>query len=177
MKTWKLRNEGNDPFCFPEDTSANNLNSIVHFSRNNHELFMPRTLGSPVDSLCGLSLLSFLLNSFCHCLCSSLFYFTLSLLEPLPSWLLERTIFWIGLVGFFLQVGSHILLLPNAIWPWRRKWQPTPVFLPGELHGQRSLVGYSLWGCKELDITKQLKVQCCMKNHPEVQWVKIAIIA
>ena len=29
---------------------------------------------------------------------------------------------------------------------WRREWQPTPVFLPGELHGQRSLVGYSPWG-------------------------------
>ena len=34
--------------------------------------------------------------------------------------------------------------------PWRRKWQPTPVFLPGEFHWQRSLVGYSLWGHKEL---------------------------
>ena len=32
--------------------------------------------------------------------------------------------------------------------PWRRAWQPTPVFLPGESHGQRSLVGYSLWGHK-----------------------------
>ena len=32
--------------------------------------------------------------------------------------------------------------------PWRRKWQPTPVFLPGELHGQRSLTGYSPWGHK-----------------------------
>ena len=31
---------------------------------------------------------------------------------------------------------------------WRRKWQPTPVFLPGESHGQRSLVGYSPWGCR-----------------------------
>ena len=30
--------------------------------------------------------------------------------------------------------------------PWRRKWQPTTVFLPGEFHGQRSLVGYSSWG-------------------------------
>ena len=30
--------------------------------------------------------------------------------------------------------------------PWRRPWQPTPVFLPRESHGQRSLVGYSLWG-------------------------------
>jgi len=34
--------------------------------------------------------------------------------------------------------------------PWRRKWQPTPVFLPGKSHGQRSLAGYSLWSCKEL---------------------------
>ena len=32
--------------------------------------------------------------------------------------------------------------------PWRRKWQPTPVFLPGESHGQRSLEGYSPWGHK-----------------------------
>ena len=30
--------------------------------------------------------------------------------------------------------------------PWRRKWQPTPVFMPGKSHGQRSLVGYSPWG-------------------------------
>ena len=32
--------------------------------------------------------------------------------------------------------------------PWRRKWKPTPVFLPGKSHGQRSLAGYSPWGCK-----------------------------
>ena len=36
--------------------------------------------------------------------------------------------------------------------PWRRKWQPIPVFLPGKSHGQRSLVDYSPWGHKELDI-------------------------
>ena len=30
--------------------------------------------------------------------------------------------------------------------PWRREWLPTPVFLPGEFHGQRNLVGYSPWG-------------------------------
>ena len=40
--------------------------------------------------------------------------------------------------------------------PWRREWQPTPVFLPGEFHGQRSLVGYSSWGLKELDATERL---------------------
>ena len=36
--------------------------------------------------------------------------------------------------------------------PWRRKWQPTPVFLPGKFHGQRRLVGYSLGGSKELSM-------------------------
>ena len=39
---------------------------------------------------------------------------------------------------------------------WRRKWQPTPVFLPGESHGKRSLVGYSPWGCKESKTTERL---------------------
>ena len=40
--------------------------------------------------------------------------------------------------------------------PWRRKWQPTPVFLPGESHGQRTLIGYSPWGRKESDTTERL---------------------
>ena len=40
--------------------------------------------------------------------------------------------------------------------PWRRKWQSTPVFLPGESYGQRSLVGCSPWGRRELDATKQI---------------------
>ena len=38
--------------------------------------------------------------------------------------------------------------------PWRRAWKPTPVFLPGESHGQRSLVGYSPWGHKVSDRTE-----------------------
>ena len=42
--------------------------------------------------------------------------------------------------------------------PWKRKWQHTPVFLPGKSHGQRSLVGYGPWGCKELDMTEQLSM-------------------
>ena len=40
--------------------------------------------------------------------------------------------------------------------PWRRKWQPTSVFLPGKPHGQRSLAGYSPWDLKELDKTERL---------------------
>ena len=42
---------------------------------------------------------------------------------------------------------------------WRRKRQPTPVFLPGKSHEERSLVGYSPWGCKELDITEHAHYQ------------------
>ena len=38
--------------------------------------------------------------------------------------------------------------------PWRREWQPTPVFLPGESHGWRSLVDFRLWGRKESDTTE-----------------------
>ena len=40
--------------------------------------------------------------------------------------------------------------------PWRRAWQPAPVFFSGESHGQRSLVGYSPWGRSELDMIEQL---------------------
>ena len=49
--------------------------------------------------------------------------------------------------GFSLWVGKS---------PWRREWQPTPVFLPGEFHGQGSLAGYTPWGCKDSDMTEQL---------------------
>ena len=45
--------------------------------------------------------------------------------------------------------------------PWGRKSQPTLVFLPGKSHGQRSLVGYSLWGCKESDTTEH----ACTHHH------------
>ena len=38
--------------------------------------------------------------------------------------------------------------------PWKRAWQPILVFLPGESHGQRSLMGYSPWGCQESDTTE-----------------------
>ena len=40
--------------------------------------------------------------------------------------------------------------------PWRREWQPAPVLLPGEFHGQRSLVGYNPCGHRESDMTEQL---------------------
>ena len=42
---------------------------------------------------------------------------------------------------------------------WRRKWQPTPVFLPGESQGRGSLAGCRLWGCTELDTTEATQQQ------------------
>ena len=47
--------------------------------------------------------------------------------------------------------------------PWKRKWQPTPIFLPEKSHGQRSLVGYSSWGPKESDImTEHICTNHCL---------------
>ena len=78
-----------------------------------------------------------------------------------------------GGVGFVVGMAPSVLWLPWSVsdkesacqcrrhrfdpWlgkiPWRREWQPTPVFLPGEFHGQRSLVGYSPWYRKESGTT------------------------
>ena len=46
--------------------------------------------------------------------------------------------------------------------PRKRKWQPTPVFLLGGFHGQRSPAGCSPWGCKELGVTEQAHITCCL---------------
>ena len=52
------------------------------------------------------------------------------------------------------DTGRHGLNPQVGKIPWRRAWQTIPVFLPGKLHGQRNLVGYSPWGHKELDTTE-----------------------
>ena len=59
--------------------------------------------------------------------------------------------------------NSAYLSVPEAPM-WRRKWHPTLVFLPGESHGQRSLVDYSPWDHKELDTAERLS----MKNTSEL---------
>ena len=69
--------------------------------------------------------------------------------------------------GLYSYIGERICLQCKrpefSPWvgkmPWRRKWQPTLVFLPGKFHAQRSLVGYSPWGHKESDMTEQLTQQ------------------
>ena len=55
--------------------------------------------------------------------------------------------------------------------PWRRKWQPTPVSLPGKVHGQWSLVGCSPWGRKELDTTERLSMHA-ESDRQEIQMLK-----
>ena len=57
--------------------------------------------------------------------------------------------------------------------PWRRKWLPTPVFLPVESHGQRRLVGYSPWGFKELGMTERLTRQQSIQQHFPFTWKAI----
>ena len=49
--------------------------------------------------------------------------------------------------------------------PWRRKWQPTPVFLPGKFHGQRNLVGYNPWGHKRVGHNLATKQQNNTHTH------------
>ena len=77
-----------------------------------------------------------------------------------PHYICGSSIFWWFLGGSGVknpsakqetQIGS----LGQKI-PWRRKWQPTPVFLPGKCHGQRSLEGYSPWGHKDSDMSDWL---------------------
>ena len=55
--------------------------------------------------------------------------------------------------------------------PWRRKWQPTPVFLPGESHGQTSLAGYNPWGCKEFNMTEATEQKCSPMYWTEIEEV------
>ena len=61
--------------------------------------------------------------------------------------------------------------------PWRRPWQPTPVFLPGESYGRRSLAGYSPWGRKEAETTERLNNNntrgwCCFSGEVGIQWLR-----
>ena len=49
--------------------------------------------------------------------------------------------------------------IPESGRPWRRNWQPTPVFLPGQFHGQRDLMGYRPWG------HKRVRRELAIKQH------------
>ena len=63
---------------------------------------------------------------------------------------------WLRWQSVCLQCGRPRFYSWVGKIPWRRKWQSTPALLPGKSHGRRSLIGYSPWGCKELDTTERL---------------------
>ena len=64
---------------------------------------------------------------------------------------------------------------------WRRKWQPTPVFLPGKCHGERSLASYSPWGHTESDRTEHTQRQCIKRQNVQTTrlllWKRRIILA
>ena len=64
---------------------------------------------------------------------------------------------WASLVAQMVKNLTAMREMWGGKIPWRRAWQPIPVFLPGEPNGQSSLVGYSPWGRKELDMTEAAK--------------------
>ena len=77
---------------------------------------------------------------------------------------------WTSLVAQTLKASTCNAGDPGSIpWvrtiPWRRKWQPTPVLLPGISHGQRSPIGYSPWGHKESDTTEQLPFHFLFRRY------------
>ena len=79
--------------------------------------------------------------------------------QGLPCWPRQWRIYlWSRRPGFIPWVGKIL---------WRKKLQPTSVFLPGELHGQRSLAGCSPWGRKELDTTEQLTLSRLFHRAPK----------
>ena len=63
---------------------------------------------------------------------------------------------WLKWLKICLQFGRPRFDPWVRKFPWRREWQPTTAFFPGESHGQRSLMGYCLWSHTELDTTEQL---------------------
>ena len=73
-------------------------------------------------------------------------------------------------------VDSNLTVFNHGLCHTRRRtWQPTPVFMPGESHGQRSLAGYSPWGRTESDTTERLStchtiLGCFMSVHPSIQY-------
>ena len=71
--------------------------------------------------------------------------------------------------------GDGVSIPRSGRRPWRRKWQPTVVVLPGESHGQRSLVGYSPWVCKKSNTIKHtytlFKVCKAEVNSAQCVWL------
>ena len=77
---------------------------------------------------------------------------------------------WLSISLLTPHTMLYIQVSPFDPWvgkiPWRRAWWPTPVFLPGEFQGLRSLEGYSPWGCKESDMTNTFTISFPAEKTP-----------
>ena len=94
----------------------------------------------------------------CICVCIRMYI-------GLPQWLCgEESACNAGETGDAGSVPGSGRSPGGDLMPWRRAWQHTPVFLPWEFQGQRSLVGYSPWGRKGSDITEATE-HTCMHVH------------
>ena len=111
---------------------------------------------------------------FCFCFCFFLQRSSNSLCYGFSKWLHNAVLVWYSYIArvasstfqqkrVFRAGQSVCLPCRRSVFNpwvgkilWRRKWQSIPVLLPGKSHGQRSLVGYSLWGRKESDMTEWL---------------------
>ena len=84
---------------------------------------------------------------------------------------MDVTVIWgiLGLPWWLSSKESACQCRRHRLDPWdgkiscRKEWQTTPVFLPENSHRQRSLAGYTPWGCKKLDMTQQLNTQARLK--------------
>ena len=74
----------------------------------------------------------------------------------------HRLPWWLSGIEPTCQCRRHIFDPRIRKIPWRRKWEHIPIFSPGKSHGQRSLVGYSTWGCKRVgqDLATKAHQQC-----------------
>ena len=94
-----------------------------------------------------------------------------------PSWVIFCTDFPTGSEGkeSVCNAGDRGLIPWIRKIPWRRTWQPTPVFLSGKSHGQRSLTGYSPWGHKESMGTwlKRLSTYACTGDSQKVSSTRV----
>ena len=92
-----------------------------------------------------------------------------------------KTVWWLRRERICLQCGRPGFQPRVGKIPWRREWQPTPVFLPGESHGQKGLVGYSPWGCKQSDTTERptlswsAKKECRLPRERDPSRVHVSI--
>ena len=78
----------------------------------------------------------------------------------------SRLSWWLSRKESACQCRRHVFDPWIGKTPWRRAWQPAPLFLPGESHGQRSLVGSSSLGCKDSEMTQRLNTNNSRQHFP-----------